>query len=90
MVRGSLDEYCQDQHGIAKVVSVQEGYRVGRGNKPKAYRMEIPKKAGPRHCPVEGCSGQAAMRTSMRMHFWNRQVWDTVVILEYGNLPHPR
>ena len=90
MVRGSLDEYCQDQHGIAKVVSVQEGYRVGRGNKPKAYRMEIPKKAGPRHFPVEGCSGQAAMRTSMRMHFCNRQVWDTVVILEYGNLPHPR
>ena len=25
----------------------------------------------------------------MRLHFWNRHVWDTVVILEEGNLPYP-
>ena len=26
----------------------------------------------------------------MRVHFWHRNVRDTVVILEEGNLPHPR
>ena len=74
LVRGSLDAYCQNQHGIAKVVSIQEGCGVGGEDKPKTYRMAFPKKAGHRHCPVEGCSGQAAMRTSMRVHFWHRQV----------------
>ena len=26
----------------------------------------------------------------MRMHFFNRNVWDIVIILEEGNLPHSR
>ena len=26
----------------------------------------------------------------MRMHFWHQQLRDTMVILEEGNLPHPR
>ena len=26
----------------------------------------------------------------MKVHFWNRHVKDIVVILEEGNLPHPR
>ena len=26
----------------------------------------------------------------MRVHFWRRHVRDTVIILEEGNLPHPR
>ena len=26
----------------------------------------------------------------MQVHFWNRHVRDTVVILEEGNLPHPQ
>ena len=26
----------------------------------------------------------------MKVHFWQRHVRDTVVILEEGNLPHPR
>ena len=30
------------------------------------------------------------MQTAMRVHFWNRNVWDTVVILEEVNLFHPR
>ena len=74
LVRGSLDEYCQNQHGIAKLLSIQEGYGVNGGDNPKTYRMEFLKKAGARHCPVEGCSGQFATRTSMRVHFWHRQV----------------
>ena len=27
---------------------------------------------------------------AMRVHFWRRHVRDTVIILEEGNLPHPR
>ena len=26
----------------------------------------------------------------MHVHFWKRQVRDTIIILEEGNLPHPR
>ena len=26
----------------------------------------------------------------MRVHFWRRHVQDIVIILEEGNLPHPR
>ena len=51
--------------------------------------MEFPK-GGTQDCPVEGCPGRAGTRTAMRMHFCRRHVWDTVIILEEGNLPHPR
>ena len=30
------------------------------------------------------------MRTAMHVHSWRRHVLDTVIILEEGNLPHPR
>ena len=46
-------------------------------------------KSAPRPCPVKGCSGRVLMRVAMRVHFWNRHVQDTVVILEKFNLPHP-
>ena len=52
--------------------------------------MEFPTRAGPKPCPVEGCSGWALTRTAMRVHFWYRHVRDTVVILEQGNLTYPR
>ena len=50
----------------------------------------LPGKGGPQICPVEGCPGQLATRTEMRVHFMHRHARDTVVILEDGNLPHPR
>ena len=52
--------------------------------------MEFPTMAGPRPCPVKGCSGRASTRTAMSVHFWHWHVRDTVVILEEGNLTHPR
>ena len=52
--------------------------------------MKFPVREGPRPYAVEGCSDQASMRTAMRVHFWNRHVRDTVVILEKVNLPHPQ
>ena len=39
---------------------------------------------------MEGCPGRAGTRTAMRMHFCSRHVRDIVIILEEGNLPHPR
>ena len=52
--------------------------------------MALPEKAGLMPSPVEGCSSRAATWAAMRIHFWHRNVQDTVVILEEGNLPHPR
>ena len=52
-------------------------------------KVEFPK-GGTQLCPVEGCPGRAGTRTAMRVHFWRRHVRDTVIILEEGNLPHPR
>ena len=39
---------------------------------------------------MEGCPGRARTRTAMRVNFWLWHVWDIVIILEEGNLPHPR
>ena len=50
----------------------------------------FPAKGGPRSCPVEGCPGQVAKRTAMRVNFLHRHVLNIVVILEEVNLPHPR
>ena len=52
--------------------------------------MALPKNAGLRSCPVEGCSGRAVTRSYMRMHLLHWHVQDTMLILEEGNLPHPR
>ena len=39
---------------------------------------------------MEVCPGRAGTRTAMRVHFWRRHVQDVVIILEEGNLLHPR
>ena len=52
--------------------------------------LSFPAREVPRPCPVKGCSGRASMQIEMKVYFWHRHVWDTVVILEEGNLPHPR
>ena len=54
------------------------------------YKISVPTKDGRRRCPVEGCPEVSATRAAMRVHFVNRHVHDTVVILEEGNLPLPR
>ena len=88
--RGSLAVHCQTQHGVAKVVTWQEGEGEGGNNGPRTYRVTFTTKAGSSHCPVEGFSGQAETQTAMRVKFWHRNVWDTVVILGEGNLSHLR
>ena len=51
--------------------------------------MLFPEKGGRRRCPVERCPGVLATQAAMRVHFVNRHVHDTVVMLEEGNLPLP-
>ena len=89
LARGSLAANCQTHHGVERGGPGQEGEGEGRGDKPRTYRIEFPEKVGPRHCPVEGYSGREVTWTAMRMNLWHQHVWDTVVILEEGNLPHP-
>ena len=60
------------------------------GGDPQTYRMAFPAKGGPRSFPVEGCPVRTGKWTVMRMHFCNRNVWDIMIILEEGKLPHPR
>ena len=88
--KGSLVTHRQTQHGVAKGGLGSEGDEADGGNEPRTYRLTFPVRAGPRLCPVEGCSGRASTRTTMRVHFWHQHVRDTVVILEEGKLPHPR
>ena len=59
----------------------QEGEGEGRGDKSRTYRMTFLTEAGPRHYPVEGCSGRVATQTDMRVHFWHQHVWESLVIL---------
>ena len=80
--RESLVAHRQRQNGVKKGGSGQEGDEEGRGNNPRTFRMAFTAKARPKTYPVERCSGQESMRTAMQVHFWNRQVRGTVVILE--------
>ena len=54
------------------------------------YQMAFPTAGGLRNFPVEGCLGRAETRMAMRVHFIHWYVQDNVVILEEGNLLHPR
>ena len=71
IAKGSLLTHRQTHHGVAKGWLVPESDEADGGDKPQTYRMAFPAKAGPRPCPVEGCSGRASTQTAMRVHFWN-------------------
>ena len=89
MVARSLDSHRMTQHGKARERGWTWTDAVTGGEEQRTYRMEFPK-GGAKDCPVEGFPGRAETRTAMRVHFWRRHVRDTVIILEEGNLPHPR
>ena len=60
------------------------------GGKPQTYQMAFLTKGRPQSCPPEGFPGWAGTRMEMWMQLFNRHVRDIVIILEEGNLPHPR
>ena len=89
MAVGSLTSHLMNQRGI--VLETRRQCRtptVGEG--PRTFQMTFPEKGGPRNYPVEGCPGQVATRTEIRVHFLHRHVINTVFIMEEGNFPHPR
>ena len=84
---------------LAVHLQTQHGKSTGRRRhwgttppvrEPCTYRMMFSTVGRPRNCPVEGCRVQTTTRTSIRVHLFQRHVRDTVIILEEGNLLHPR
>ena len=86
---GSLTSHLLTQHGSLKEAR-RRWSNPAAGDGPQTFRMTFLTRGVPRNCAVEGCLGQVATRTAMRVHFLYRHVLDTVVIMEEGNLPHPR
>ena len=84
---GLMAGHMRTQHGW-----VMEGRRSWAPTppceEPQTYRMAFLNAGGPQNC--EDCPGRDAIRTAMRVHFLHRRVQDTVIILEEGNIPHPR
>ena len=54
------------------------------------YQKSFPIAAGPQDFPVKGCKRRVTIRTGHHVNFLHRHVWDTVIIVEELNLPHPR
>ena len=50
----------------------------------------LPGQGSPAELPSGGMPGASSDEYGMQVHFLHRHVLDTVVILEEGNLPHPR
>ena len=42
-----------------------------------------------RNFPIKGYRGRSPTRAELRVHFLHRNIRDTMVILEYENLPYP-
>ena len=85
----SMESRMMTQHG--RVAEVQQSWKTLATRKElQKYRMAFLAKGGPLSLPVEGCPGRAATRTVIRIHFLHRNILYTMVILEEGNLPHPR
>ena len=89
MAAGLLEYHQMTQNGQTKEERCSWDTSA-TGDDPQTYQLAFLIKGGPRSCPVEVCSGRARTRTEMRMHFCSRHVWYIVIILEEGNLPHPR
>ena len=64
---------------------------LGHGGRSADVLHGLPGQGMPaKSFPVEGCPRRVMMRTAVRVHFIHLHVLYTVVILEEGNIPHPR
>ena len=89
MAAGFLESHRMTQH--RQVKEEQWSWEaLATGGDMQTYRLAFPTKGGPRSFPVEGFPGRAGTQKAMRMHLCSRHVRDIVIILEEGNLPHPR
>ena len=83
---GFLAFHLQMQNGKGTSGRQHSGKKT-TGGETSTYKMGLPTDEGTWNCPVERCTGRAATRTAMQVHFFHRHVQDTVIILEEGNLP---
>ena len=86
---GYLTSHLLTQHGRVEETRRQWS-NPAAGDGPQTFRMTFLTRGVPRTCAVEGCLGQVATRTAMRVHFLHGHVLDNVVILEEGKQSHPR
>ena len=86
---GSLDGHRMTHHGRAEE-SIWCWKTLAMGEELQTYCMDFTAKGGTQSCPLEGCPGRPTARTAMRVHFLHRHFLDIMVILEEGNLLHPR
>ena len=57
---------------------------------PRTYHMDFLTAGGPWRFTVEGCPERSAKRMAILVNFLHLHVRETVVILDKGNIPHPR
>ena len=89
LVAGSLSIHMMTHYG--RVTDIRRGWStLAAGIGPQTYRINFLAKGGSLKCSVAGCPGRVTTKTAIRVHFVHRHVLNTVVILEEGNLPHPR
>ena len=90
MALGSLVGQMRTLDGQIGIKETEFGSLAPGDDKPWTYRIAFPTAVGRWRCLVEVYPEQATTRTAMLVHFLHLHVWDTVVILDKGNLPHPR
>ena len=88
LTAGSLTAHRQAQHGKERPPQWATPHATPD---PRLYnRVSFPRASRSIGCPVEVCEGRVTTRTNLRIHFVHRHMWNTIVILEEGNRPHPR
>ena len=81
MLARYLASHQMTQRG--QVAEARQSWKTpAMGDRQQKIRMAFRDKGVPRSCPVEGCPGRAATRTAMWVHFLQRNVLDTAVILK--------
>ena len=89
MVLGSMGGYIITLHGQA-AEERQSWAALPLGEEPRTYQMDFLTAGGPWRSTVEGCPERSATRMVILVNFMHLHVRDTVVILDKGNLTHPR
>ena len=89
MALGSLTVHLQIQHGKL-TGGIRKWGTTAPGGEPRTYKMDFPNSGRVRNLPVKGCRGRAVTRTAMQVHSLHQHFQDTMIILEEGNLTHPR
>ena len=86
---GLLTAHCQTKHGIGLGAKCENLPSFPKGE-PQTYHISFLVTVRMQGWPVKECPVRAAMRMGIHVHLLHRNVQDTVIILEEGNLHHPR